>query len=501
MWTRRDFLARSAGAGAAALLLPACARRPEDVEGVLLDDAFSRLSETRVAAVERPDTVEALAHLVRAARERGAPVSVAGARHSSGGQPFGQDTTHVDTTGLSRALRLDAGAGIVEAQAGITWAALHAWLRARDGHGEAGAPGWGIRQKQSGADGLCLGGALAANAHGRRLGAPPLVEDVESFTLVDPDGNVVPCSRTENPERFAAAIGGYGLFGVIATVRLRLTRRERVMRQVELPLADDLEERLARAADEGAVLAEAWLSTDLAREDTLGRAVLLLGRPVDPAAPNAAARHRSAPSDLAQLARLEHTDPAAAFGARAAFAMTSDGLVAWADDEQFGEPGGDVHASPGARPGRGAGGSDVITEVFLPPGALAGFLRDVRADFRRSRPALIRATVRTVAPESETLLPWARRPWTCVAFRLHVQRHAGAVGRAADDVRRAIDRALSASGTFYLAHHRWATKEQTAAAHPAMPAFLAAKRSADPHDVFLSEWLRHHRLMFAEETR
>ena len=61
-----------------------------------------------------------------------------------------------------------------------------------------------------------------------------------------------------------------------------------------------------------------------------------------------------------------------------------------------------------------------MSRCSSPRGTPAAFLRDVQADFRRSRPALIRATVRTAAPESETLLPCAREPWSCVAVRLHV---------------------------------------------------------------------------------
>ena len=49
---------------------------------------------------------------------------------------------------------------------------------------------WGIIQKQTGADRLCLGGALAANAHGRGLRYAPLVADVEAFTLVDAEGEL-----------------------------------------------------------------------------------------------------------------------------------------------------------------------------------------------------------------------------------------------------------------------------------------------------------------------
>ena len=38
---------------------------------------------------------------------------------------------------------------------------------------------WGIVQKQTGADRLSLGGALACNAHGRGLALKPIVDQVE----------------------------------------------------------------------------------------------------------------------------------------------------------------------------------------------------------------------------------------------------------------------------------------------------------------------------------
>ena len=75
-------------------------------------------------------------------------------------------------------------AGIVHAGAGIEWATLVPGLIELQGD----APGaWGIRQKQSGADGLSLGGALGSNVHGRGLTMRPIVDDVEWFDLVDAD--------------------------------------------------------------------------------------------------------------------------------------------------------------------------------------------------------------------------------------------------------------------------------------------------------------------------
>src|SRR5207253_9343496 len=72
-----------------------------------------------------------------------------------------------------------------------------------------------------------LGGSVSANAHGRGLLMGPIVEDIEALTLVTTDGQRLTCSRRQNAELFSLVVGGYGLFGVVATVTLRLGPRDR----------------------------------------------------------------------------------------------------------------------------------------------------------------------------------------------------------------------------------------------------------------------------------
>ncbi|MND04358.1 hypothetical protein D3C83_245880 [compost metagenome] len=60
----------------------------------------------------------------------------------------------------------------------------------------------------------------------------PFIGDVESFTLIDAGGQLVECSRTKNREIFSLVVGGYGMFGVVASVQLRLSPRRKVQRIV-----------------------------------------------------------------------------------------------------------------------------------------------------------------------------------------------------------------------------------------------------------------------------
>ena len=192
---------------------------------VSVNDHHSRLNTTQVRRVERPDSVQALRRLVRRADADGEPLCIAGGRHAMGGQQFATDAVLVDMTAMDRVLAFDGDKGHIDVEAGICWPELLAWLaRAQQGTW----PQWGIRQKQTGADRLSIGGTLSANAHGRGLTCKPFIDDVESFTLMGADGEIRTCSRDRNSELFSLAIGGYGLFGVITTVRLRLMRRTKM---------------------------------------------------------------------------------------------------------------------------------------------------------------------------------------------------------------------------------------------------------------------------------
>ena len=216
MPTRRQFLRTATQAGTG-LALASYAPRRADAAGVLVNDIHSKLNATQVDRVVAVDSEAALAAALAAARAAGKPVCVAGGRHAMGGQQFAEGAVLIDTRPMGRILGLDAERGVVEVEAGIQWPELIHGLIAMQPAQRRQA--WGITQKQTGADRLSLGGALGANIHGRGLTLRPIVGEVESFTLMDADGKLVTCSRTENGELFRLVIGGYGLFGVVTRVR------------------------------------------------------------------------------------------------------------------------------------------------------------------------------------------------------------------------------------------------------------------------------------------
>jgi len=295
--------------------------------GIPCNDVHSRLNPVRVARIHMPASTAEVAILIREAAELGMAVSICGARHAMGGQQFGEGTVLLDCSRLKALGKIDRERGIVEAGAGLTWPELIAGLHAaQDGQ----SPVWTIRQKQTGADDLTLGGALSSNIHGRGLRMSPFIGDVEAFTLVDAKGEVVRCSRQENAELFRLAIGGYGCFGVVTSVALRLTPRMKVGRKVEVMTLDRVPDEMAARMEAGALYGDFQFAIDECSPDFLHRGVLSTYHPV--AADREMEEVRTLGADeWKELIRLAHTDRTRAFETYARHYLGTDGSLYWSD--------------------------------------------------------------------------------------------------------------------------------------------------------------------------
>lgn len=459
-----------------------------------VNDTHSALNRTAVTRVLEPTWVGEVADAVAAAARRGAPVALSGARHAMGGQQFLGGGTLIDLRKLRHVRWFDRGAAQMEVEAGISWPdVIRGYLALQRGPG----PAFGIRQKQTGADRLTLGGAVAANIHGRGLTAQPFVGDIEALEVVTATGDVVRCSRHENAELFRHVVGGYGLFGVVTAVTLRLVPRVQVVRQVAkldvTEVMDAFDERIAA----GHLYGDFQFATAPESPEFLRGGVLSSYLPVERPRPIPDGQRRLSQGDWNELLLLAHHDKQAAFRRFTEFYLATHGQLYWSDTHQLNLYLEDYHGALDHRLGAAVRGSEMITELYVPRSRLVQFMDDVRQDFRLHGVDFIYGTIRLIEAERDTALPWAREPWACVIFNLHVDHRPADIERAAGHFRRLIDHALRHRGSYFLTYHRFADAAQVEAAHPGMRDFLAAKRRFDPQGVFQSDWYRHMSGLFA----
>ena len=342
-----------------------------------LNDIHSQLNATNMRRVVTPTTAADLRRAVVAAREEGGSLSVAGGRHAMGGQQFLDGGVLLDARGLNRILELDAERGLVRVEAGMMWDDLVRGLREMQ---RGNSRRWSVVQKQTGADRLSIGGALAANGHGRGLTYKPIVQDVESFELVDANGDLLKCSRTENAELFRLAIGGYGLFGVMYAVTLRLMPAHRVRRVVEVTSVERLEGLFKKRIAAGFTYGDFQYKTDegsagFLRDGVMSCYVPVTDGQVSEDEPNAAKQPLNLLSerDWRGLLYLSHADKARAFEEYAGFYLSTDGQTYDSDTFQLSMYIDDYHSALDRSLGAAVKCTETITELYVPPGGAGGF--------------------------------------------------------------------------------------------------------------------------------
>ncbi len=460
----------------------------------LLNDVQSRLNAAPMLGVARPKTPQEVAAVILDARERGIAVCPAGCLHSMGGQQFKKGGISLSSAGLNGVGPLERESKSVWAQSGVTWPQLAQWLHAE----QCGEPRQlTFIQKQTGADNLSLGGAVSSNIHGRVLGRRPIVADIQAFCLTTPDGQRLRCSRQENPDLFRLAVGGYGLFGFIDSIQLKLEERRLLARRVrEIPLGEVIP-ALEAETRRGAAYGDFQYKTDESARDFMAVGIMSTYAPTDKPAPPTGGQSGLSTEDWTRLYLLAHTDKARAYREYAAHYFQTDGQRYWSDDHQFSpylpDAGDLLHRKLGWR----TYASLMISELYVPRPRLVEFMSWAKAAVLRTGANLVYGTIRLIESESETFLPWASQNYACVIFNLLVEHSPDGIRRGQAQFRALIDCALAEGGSYYLTYHRWAAKDQVRQAYPRFAEFLQRKRERDPQQVFSSDWYTHHRAMFS----
>jgi len=282
------------------------------------------------------------------------------------------------------------------------------------------------------------------------------------------------------------------MFGVVARVTLRLTRRHKLQRRVSIVDVDSLPERFNERMAGGFEYGDFQFATAAQSEEFLRSGVFSCYQPVDDGCPIPTDQRALTNDDWSRLLYLAHADKARAFAEYARHYMSTDGQVYWSDTHQLASYTDDYHKALDRQLECRIQGSEMISELYVPRHTLPLFMRKVREDARRHEMNIIYGTIRLIERDDETFLSWAREPWACIVFNLHVDHCVSGIQKAQADFRRLIDRAADLGGSYYLTYHRWATKGQVERCHPKLREFLRLKRAHDPDETFTSDWYRHH---------
>lgn len=417
-------------------------------------------------------------------------VTIAGARHSMGGQTLGEKGCYtVDMLDLNQVGEVFHQPGIQ----GKHWVTVGAGARWKDIIPKLRQAGFAPKVMQSNSD-FSVGGSLSVNCHGWQHNAEPIASTVSSFRLMLADGSTRRCSRRENAELFALVLGGYGLFGVILEATLEVVPDQYYMASSKLVTPEEyvrVFEEMTQGSSDG--MAYGRISTAPGSFLTEGAVVVL--EPVQEAARKKKGRGSGIPGAVTLGVK------------RSVFRSTvgSDDAkdFRWALEKKYGETGkvahrrSDILSEPAALYGnRNPQSTDILHEYFIPKARLAEFIgrmRLIHQSLGTACPELLNITVRNVKTDRTTYLRYARQEVFGLVMLFH-QRCKDPAGEAAmmHYTQKLVDAALACEGTYYLPYRLHATPEQFRQGYPNSARFFALKNRYDPAALFQNRFYQRY---------
>lgn len=465
------------------------------------NDTHSKLNLVHHKEVWKPKDFGTLNYAIKFAEKNDIPIALSGGRHSMGGQQFVNDGLLLDMRHDKRIISFDARRGLLTVAPGIMWNELVESLEdLHDCNSYLQTIGnstkrWSIVQKPTGADNITIGGSVSSNVHGRGLKYKPFVQDIESLDLFTAGGDHLQVDRDTNSDLFRLVVGGYGLFGIITSVTLRLRPRKLMQRIVSETTVDRLMHEFQSRTDQGHEYGDFQFAIDDTSSDFLRRGILATYR-------EAASEHipenqrKLTISQWNRLLELTHTNKSKAYERYAEHYLATNGQLYYSDTMQLSTYVDDYHDHLCSKLGSPKA-TEVITEVFVPREQLSSFMNDAAEMFKRRKASIIYGTIRLIERDDETFLAWAKHSYACIIFNLHTEHSISGQEASAAAFRELIDLAHKYGGAFYLTYHRHARKDQIESIYPQFEEFLKLKRMYDPQERFSSEWYRHYKQMFS----
>lgn len=367
---------------------------------------------------------------------------------------------------LNRFLAFDPASGVLECEAGVSYAELIGAFLAR-GYFPPVTPGTKF---------VTLGGAVAADVHGKNHHVDGSIANfVEELTLVTSDGRAMVCSRSENAEVFWATIGGMGLTGAILSLKIRLRPVPSAFVNVDYRRAANLDRALELIAGEHSrrTYSVAWIDC-LSRGASMGRSVLMGGEHAPAEDLPAAVRGRALEAPRRKSTSVPFFFPGFVLNSGSCRAFNAVYYGAHRDGRKVVDFDSFFYPLDHVRHWNRIYGKRGFQQYqfVIPPEAGRAGLIEIMERLTKSRRASFLAVLKTMGAESGGLLSFPKPGWT---LALDLPNSAG-LSPFLQDMDKVV---LRHGGRRYLAKDACLLREDFEAMYPRLAEFKAIKARLD----------------------
>ncbi|CAI8827712.1 oxidoreductase, FAD-binding [Bacillus cereus VDM021] len=439
-----------------------------------------KLLPTKIKRVENAGDEHALQKLVKDANTSGEKISIAGMQHSQGGQTYYPNGTVLDMKGYNKILEFDPEKKRIRVQSGVTW---------DDIQKKVNPYGLAVQVMQS-QNIFTVGGSLSVNVHGRDIRHEALIDTVESFRLLMADGTVKNVSREENADLFPYVIGGYGLFGVILDVTLKLTDDELYEMQTKTL---DYKEYTAYFKEK--VKKEENVRMHLARISVAPNSFLKEMYVTDyVVAENQNKREEysklkeeniiAAPKFFLGLSRYSDWGKNTFWDIQRNYMERINGTYETRNNVMRSDSTFMEYENPNR--------TEVLQEYFVPIDHFTAYIDDLRNVLNKEELNLLNITIRYVEKNENAVLSYAKDDMFALVLLINQGRSESEIKKTKAVLGKMIDVTLKHNGSYYLPYYSYPTKQQLEQAYPRIEEFLQKKKESDPQERFVNLFYKEY---------
>ncbi|WP_290845011.1 FAD-binding protein [Flavobacterium sp.] len=443
----------------------------------------SELSLTRIDSIvnveKSPDSIVLQLKALRAyAKKNHKPISIAGARHSMGGHTMFRDGIVVNMRPYNQ-MSFDSKTDILTIGSGALWEDAINYLDKFD-------KSVAVMQAFSS---FSIGGSISVNGHGWQKDSPPISSSVVSFTLLKSDGKIVTCSRQENAELFSLVIGGYGLFGIILDVKLKVVDNENMsFTRYKLPAKDYLPYFKKYASDDQNVKL-VFGRLNVSDKQFLKNATLNVFRSTGKSLVKNPKKPASKTTEVKRLVFRSSVD--SEYGKR----------LRWDLETNLGEFTADANISRNEIlnddvrliENKDSGSTDILQEYFIPERNFDKYIEKLKSVLPDPEIDLLNITIRNVYRDNDSYLNYARENVFGFVFLFNQKKTDEQEIAMRKLTQKLVKIAISNHGTYYLPYRLHVDKKTFRSVYPQADAFFALKRKYDPEGVFDNKLYSHYR--------
>lgn len=425
----------------------------------------------------KTEIIKQLKQVLLYAKEKNLKISIAGAQHSMGGHTIYPKGILLNMLPYKQ-MEFDEENNILTIGSGALWEDAIQYL---DKYGKSVA----VMQAFSS---FSIGGSMSVNGHGWQKNLPPIASTVVSFTLMNDKGEIINCSREENQELFKLVIGGYGLFGIILDVKLKVADNVSLKYKSVAMKSNDYLSYYKKYITDNDKVNLVFGRLRVSDKNFLDEATITYFENSSEK-PLSLQKQNERNKEIRRI--VFRSTAGSEYGKRLRWDLET-GMNTILNNSTFTRNellNGHVSLIENKDPKS----TDLLHEYFIPERNFNQFIKDIKLILKNSEIDLLNITIRAVDKDEDSFMNYAKERVFGFVFLFNQKKTEKQEIEMKNLTNNLVDATIKNSGTFYLPYRLHIDKTKMRQVYPQSDEFFKLKRKYDKDEIFENKFYLHYK--------